>query len=114
MTPRTRGRPTIRSRSPARSKPVAVREGTGIFPVPTLLEREHMTDKKISRIELQKAMGDEVSNSVEKALKQFNLDPSDPDANRRAFRAVVTLAAQKLFDQGCPPQIIAQQAFEAV
>lgn len=73
-----------------------------------------MSDKKISRIELQQAMGNEVTTSVDKALKQFNLDPADPDANRRAFRAVVTLAAQKLFDLGCPPQVIAQQAFEAV
>lgn len=73
---------------------------------------------KIPRIELQKAMGTEVKvaidAAVEKTLKHFNLDPKDPDAQRRCFRAIVTLAAQKLFDMGCPAPIIAQQAFEAV
>lgn len=70
--------------------------------------------KKISRYEIQKALLDEVNGSIEKALKGFELDPKNPDANRRAFRAVVTVAAQRLLDLGLPPQLIVQQAFEAV
>lgn len=81
-----------------------------------------MTDTKakpkVSRIELQKAMSAEVKATidaaVEKTFKQFGLDASDPDAQRRCFRAIVTLAAQRLFDMGCPAPVIAQQAFEAV
>lgn len=75
-----------------------------------------MTDPKpkVPRIELQKAMAADIEAAVAKVEKQFDLDPTDPDAQRRFFRALVTIAAQRLFDMGAPPPLIAQQAFEAV
>lgn len=69
---------------------------------------------KIPRIALQKFMTADVEAVLKKAEAHFGLDPNDVDAQRRFFRAVVTLAAQRLFDKGVPPPVIATQAFEAV
>jgi len=69
---------------------------------------------KVTRSEIQQALLEEVNASIEKALAGFELDSKNPDANRRAFRAVVTVAAQRLLDMGCPPQVVLEQAYEAV
>jgi hypothetical protein len=69
---------------------------------------------KVPRIELQKAIAAEVQAAMKKAEAKFSLDPNDVDAQRRFFRALVTLASQRLFDMGVPPPLIAQQAFEAI
>lgn len=69
---------------------------------------------KISRYTLQKAIEADLKAAITKAETQFALEGSDTDAQRRFFRAIVTLAAQRLFDLGIPAPIIAQQAFEAV
>jgi len=55
-----------------------------------------------------------VNTAIEKALAGFQLDSKNPDANRRAFRAVVTVAAQRLLNLGCPPQVVLEQAYEAI
>lgn len=59
-------------------------------------------------------MAPDVEAAIAKAEKQFGIEATDPDAQRRFFRALVTIAAQRLFDMGAPPPLIAQQAFEAV
>lgn len=70
--------------------------------------------EKISRFAIQQAMAADVQAAIKKAETSLGIDPNDPDAQRRFFRALVTLASQKLFDMGAPPPLIAQQAFEAV
>jgi hypothetical protein len=70
--------------------------------------------EKIPRIAVQKFMTADVEAILKKAQAHFALDPNDADAQRRFFRAVVTLASQRLFDLGIPPPIIATQAFEAI
>jgi hypothetical protein len=69
---------------------------------------------KVPRIALQKAIGADVEAALKKAEAHFALDPNDVDAQRRFFRAVVTLASQRLFTMGVPAPLIAQQAFKAV
>jgi hypothetical protein len=75
-----------------------------------------MTEKKekVPRIAIQQAMAADVEASIAKAQTSLGIDPADADAQRRFFRALVTLASQKLFDMGAPPPLIAQQAFEAI
>jgi hypothetical protein len=69
---------------------------------------------KVTRFEIQKAMAADVEAAIAKVETQLGLDPTDTDAQRRIFRALVTIASQRLFDLGAPPPLIATQAFEAV
>ena len=70
--------------------------------------------EKINRFELQKLVAADIKAAIKKAEEHFGLDPKDVDAQRRFFRALVTLASQQLFDMGAPSQLIATQAFEAI
>ena len=70
--------------------------------------------KKVPRIKIQQTMGPVVTAAIATAQADLGIDPADLDAQRRFFRAMVTLAAQPLFDSGCPAPLIAAQAFEAV
>jgi len=72
------------------------------------------TDKKVTRYEIQKALGDDITAALDKCFKGFDLDPANPDANRRVFRALVTVAAARLLNLGCPPLLILSQAAEAI
>jgi hypothetical protein len=72
-----------------------------------------MTDK-ISRYQLQQALAADVTAALDKAFKSFELDPNDFDANRRVFRALVTVASARLLNLGAPPLLILAQAAEAI
>lgn len=70
--------------------------------------------EKVPRYAIQKLLEPSLRAAFEKARTELEIDPTDVDAQRRFFRAVVTLAAQPLFAQGLPAPVIASQAFEAV
>lgn len=72
------------------------------------------TEKKVSRYQLQQALAADVTAALDKAFKGFELDPNDIDANRRVFRALVTVAASRLLNLGLPPLTVLGQAAEAI
>lgn len=68
---------------------------------------------KLTRYQLQNEMAADIQTAIDKVETAHDL-ALDPDAQRRLFRSVVTIAAQRLFDRGVNPQVIAASAFEAV
>lgn len=73
-----------------------------------------MTDPKpkVKRIELQKAMAADVEAALKKA--EALADPNDVDAQRRIFRALVTIASDRLFNLNLHPMLVVKQAHEAI
>jgi triphosphoribosyl-dephospho-CoA synthetase len=69
---------------------------------------------KVSRTTIQNALNSAISAACAQVEKDLGLSTSDPDAQRRLFRAVVTLAARRILDVGLNPQVVMGQAFEAV
>ena len=73
-----------------------------------------ITEKKISRYQLQQALAADVTAALDRCFKDFELDPNDIDANRRVFRALVTVATSRLLNLGLPPLTVLGQAAEAI
>lgn len=73
-----------------------------------------MTEPKArpKRIVLQKIMAAEIEAAVKKA--EALIDPADVKSQERLFRAVIWLAARRLFDMGVHPQKVVEQSARAV
>lgn len=68
---------------------------------------------KVTRTTIQQQLAAPIGAALQQAQEQLGLSGTDVDAQRRLFRALVTLAVGHLADKGAPPSVVLQQVLEA-